>query len=298
MNTFIQEIILNPRNDVEGYNVQANESAIEILSLVYEFKIATGRQLARFLEQREESKYLYLKLRRMWRAGFLDSFRVYTGSRFGMPVYYLLTQKGLDALASAKRYEERDIDEYPNLKTLISPSCFKHEAAIVELASLEAKNHSEQISISFRGELSSISRDFRSAKDIEIFTPDFTARYSFKSDHRTIYTEFERTPKSKEVMLAKLERYVRYLDFEERQRSILRFIFETPAMERSFWLTIIKSDPNLLTRLHIVTSSVPLLSAHEHFLEPVYVSGDSVQIKKENRPSADLSRRVKLISFL
>ncbi len=262
-----------------------NESAIDILSLLYEFKIATGKQLTRFLEQRDDSKYLYLKLRRMWRAGLLDSFRVYTGASFGIPVYYVLTESGLEALASAKRYSISEVEQYPKLGSLISSSTFKHEAAIVELASLEAKNHSEQLAISFQGEFRSAARDVRSFRDIEIFTPDFTARYSFGTDHRTVYTEFERTPKSKDVMLAKLKRYVHHLDFEEREQTIVRFLFQTPVMEHRFWKIVLKDDPKLYTRLRVMTSNASLISAHQQFLEPIYMS-------------MDLSKRVKLIPFL
>jgi len=285
MNTFIHEITLTPRTDCEGYNAQVNEGTIDILSLLYEFKIATGRQIARFLEQREESKYLYLKLRRMWRAGLVDSFRVYTGVSFGIPVYYVLTKTGLEALASAERYSVSEVEQYPKFEALISLSSFRHEAAIVELASLEAKNHSEQLALSFRGEFRSITRDVRSQRDVEIFTPDFTARYSFGSDHRMVYTEFERTPKAKAVMLATLKRYLHHLNFEERERTIVRFLFQTPVMEDRFWKMVLRDESKLHTRLHIMTSNASLIFAHQQFLEPIYLS-------------MDLSKRVKLIPFL
>lgn len=234
----------------------------------------------------------------MWRAGLLESFKVYAGARFGMPVYYLLAPSGLEVLASADKYGDEAFTNYPDQKILLTPACFKHDATIVELASLEAKNSSDRLPIAFRGEQRASALDFRSGKDIEVFAPDYAAKYSFGDEMRAVFTEYERTRKTKDAMMKKLDRYIRHLSFEERDRSVIRFIFETAGMERAFWATVIEYDPNLLDRLNLFTTNIASLSDYRHFLEPIYVSGKSIKMRKENKLSVDLSRRVKLMPFL
>jgi len=292
------EVALAPRTDVESYNVQMNQATLDILSIVFEFKVATSWQITRFLTQKDQSKYLYRKLHRMWQAGLLESFKVYSGSRFGMPVYYMASKKGLQALEEQGKYALWHIQNYPEAKALLSWGSFKHEAEVVELASMEVKNKSQNFNITFKGEFRSGSYDFRSDKNIEIFTPDYTVFYSIGGREFCIYSEFERTPKAKEAMVRKIERYARHLNREQREHSTLRFIFETSGMEQSFWMNILNNQPDLLQKLKIVTTNIQLLRGCEEFLEPVYASESTIRLTKQGRLSVDTSGRIKLFPFL
>lgn len=216
------EVTLTPRVASDSYNLQLNQAALDILALIFEFKVVTAWQIARFLTRKDQSKYLYLKLRRMWQAGLLESFKVYAGSRAGMPVYYMLSKSGLKVLSHRGRYGPETIKNYPQAKTLFSLNIFRHEAQVVELASQEVKNGSTNFDISFMGELGSLVRDTRSDKSIEVFTPDYTAFYRVGGAKECIYTEFERTNKSVMAMNRKLERYIRHLDPSTKERITLR----------------------------------------------------------------------------
>lgn len=294
----ILEVTLTPRATADSYNLQLNQAALDILALIFEFKVVTAWQMARFLTQKDQSKYVYLKLRRMWQAGFLESFKVYAGSRAGMPVYYMLSKPGLRVLSEHGRYGPEVIRNYPQAKTLFSLNIFRHEAQVVELASQEVKNGSTNFDISFMGELGSLVRDTRSDKSIEVFTPDYTAFYRVGGKKECIYTEFERTNKSIMAMSRKLERYIRYLDPEARVRTTLRFIFQTPNMEHAFWENLCLNQPRFLKDLRLLTTNLTLLPSHEHFLEPIYASDDTVTLQRQGRIVVDLSQRIKLFSFL
>jgi hypothetical protein len=292
------EVTLTPRATTDSYNLQLNQAAFDILALIFEFKVVTAWQIARFLTGKDQSKYLYLKLRRMWQAGLLESFKVYAGSRAGMPVYYVLSKSGLKTLAQRGRYGPEAIKSYPQPKTLFSLNIFRHEAQIVELASQEVKNGSSSFKISFVGELGSMARDMRSDKSIEVFTPDYTAFYGIGDTKQRIYTEFERTNKSVMAMHRKLDRYVRHLDPGVRTRTTLRFIFQNPHMEQAFWRNAFIGQAGFLQKLRVLTTNLTLLPSHERFLEPVYSSEQTAKLIKQGSLDVDLSQRIKLFSFL
>lgn len=292
------EVTLTPRATTDSYNLQLNQAAFDILALIFEFKVVTAWQIARFLTGKDQSKYLYLKLRRMWQAGLLESFKVYAGSRAGMPVYYVLSKSGLKTLAQRGRYGPEAIKSYPQPKTLFSLNIFRHEAQIVELASQEVKNGSSSFKISFVGELGSMARDMRSDKSVEVFTPDYTAFYGIGDTKQRIYTEFERTNKSVMAMHRKLDRYVRHLDPDVRTRTTLRFIFQNPHMEQTFWRNAFIGQAGFLQKLRVLTTNLTLLPSHERFLEPVYSSEQTAKLTKQGSLDVDLSQRIKLFSFL
>lgn len=292
------EVTLTPRANTESYNLRLNQAALDALSLIFEFKVVTAWQMARFLTQKDESKYIYLKLRRMWQAGLLESFKIYAGSRAGMPVYYMLSKRGLKALSEQGRYDLDIIRTYPQPKTLFSLNIFRHEAQIAELASQEVKNGSDNFEISFKGEASSLAREARSDKSIEVFTPDYTAFYRVGELEERIYTEFERTNKSTIAMGRKLERYHSYLDPNTRGHTTLRFIFQTPQMEQSFWLNLLLQRSQMMQKVRLLTTNLMLLESHEQFLEPIYTSEQTVKLTKERSIGVDLSTRTKLFSFL
>jgi hypothetical protein len=292
------EVTLTPRTDTDAYRLQVNEAAFDILNLIFEFKVATAWQIARFLGQKEESKYLYLKLRRMWQAGFLESFKIYTGSRAGMPVYYMLSKKALKLLAEQGKYPIFLIKNYPKPKMLFSWGIFRHELQVVELASQEVKNGSTSFSISFKGELSSQIHDARSEKSIEVFTPDYTVFYRMGELDKRIYTEFERTNKSIEAMGRKIERYLFHLDQKAREHTTLRFIFQNSNMEYAFWRNAFLGQAPFLQKLRVLTTNLNLLESHERFLEPIYASEQTAKLTKKSSLDVDLSTRIKLFSFL
>jgi len=292
------DVSLTPRKDAKTYNVQINQSTLEILSLIFEFKIATVWQISRFLHQQDRLKYDYLKLRRLWQAGFLESFMIFTGSRAGMPVYYMLSKQGLTALNEYGHYDQTRLENYPEAKKLLSWNLFRHEAEVVELASLEAKNKTEKLKIIFKGETDSLAREFRSDKNIEVLTPDYTVIYTAFNVTERVYSEYERTSKSLGAMIRKIERYLQFLNPDENVHTTLRFIFQTPQMEQSFWLRLLMNKASFLQKLRIFTTNLTLLESFEQFLEPIYVSEQTVKLEKQGRLIADLSKRIKLFSFL
>lgn len=292
------DVSLNPRTDIDAYNLKVNESTLQILSLIFEFKVATTWHISRFLTQKDQSKYVYTKLRRMWKAGLLESFKVYSGSLAGIPVFYMLSKTGLKELADQGRYGLAELKAYPKAKTLLSWGLFKHEAQAVELASLEIKNNSSNLKISYQGEISSQVHQLLSNKNIEVLTPDYIIIYYLGETEHSVYTEFERTQKSNDASLRKIERYIRCLDFEQRQSITLRLIFQTPNMEQSFWVNILSNQPTFLQNIHILTTNLTLLHTHSQYLEPIYISESTVRLVKDGRLRAEISSRIKLFSFL
>jgi len=275
-----------------------SQSLLDILALIFEFKIAAAWHLARFISQKDKNKYLQLKLRRMWQAGLLESLQIYAGTRLGMPVYYMLSKQGLKTLAEQAHYDKIRLKGYPSPASFISSGLFKHDAQIVELASLEAMNRTEHLNISFTGETGSMTRENRSDKNIEVLTPDYLVDYVFSGLTERVYTEFERTNKSASAMIKKIERYRQYFRPGEEKQKTLRLIFQTPRMEESFWLNILVNKPALLQRLRVVTTNVPLLKTAKQFLEPVYAMENVVTFKREGRLMVEIKGRVKMFSFL
>ena len=292
------DVQLTPRTETDSYNLKINESTLEILCLIYEFKVATGWHISRFLTQRDLDKYIYAKLHRMWKAGLLESFKVYSGSLAGIPVFYMLGKAGLKVLAEHGKYSEVQLRIYPHAKTLLSWGLFKHESQIVELASLEVKNKSKNFNITFKGEISSLSQELLSNRPVKALTPDYTVLYHIGAMEQYVYSEFERALKSKDVMLQKVERYASQWTPEERATKTLRFIFQTPHMEQSFWMNILSNKPSLLHHLRILTTNLSLLQDHVQFLEPIYLSESTVKLLKDGKLKLDTSTRTKLFAFL
>ena len=293
------KITIAPREDAKAYAVDINQKTLDILFLIFEFKIAAAPHIARLLNQPEQSKYLYLKLRRMWQSGLIESLQVSVGTRQrGMPVYYMLARDGLAALAHHFHYSKTHLKSYPSVASFIASGLFKHEAEIVELASLEAQNRTEKLKILFVGEAASLARQMRSEKRIEAFTPDYTVSYAINGRIELVYTEFERTNKSPAEMLKKIDRYVRHLDLKENQGTTLRIIFESESMEASFWLNILLNKSRLLQRLRVVTTNTAHTATPEQFLQSIYATADTVDLKRDGRLTAVLAKRVKLFEGL
>ena len=291
------DVKLTPRTGIKSYNLRVNDSSLEILRLILEFKLASACHISRFLSGHDQSTYLYLKMRRIWQAKLLESFKVFSGSIAGYSVYYMLSKQGLKLLQERGQCEPGRAKNYPKAKALLSWGLFKHEAQIVELASLESKNKSTDIDIIFKGEESSQSLDFKSNKSIEALTPDYTVVYKKAGAQQKIYTEFERTQKSKQALLDKIQRYLNYLSPEELQKSILRLVFQTPGMEQAFWLNIFTNRPTLL-RLNILTTNLDLISDNLQFLAPVYASESTAKLISGGQLKVRYSQRIKLLSFI
>src|SRR3989338_7242487 len=192
----LQVVLKQRQEDANIYHLRITPAILDILFLIFEFKIATSWHISRFLVQKDQDKYIYFKLRKMWEVGLLESFKVYAGTTWGMPVYYMLSKDALDLLKEQGKYDPTMLKNYPKAKTLLSWGLFMHEAEVVELASMEAKNNSESLKITFSGEMNSGGYEFRSDKNIEVFPPDYTATYSIRTKVVPIYTEYERTLKS------------------------------------------------------------------------------------------------------
>jgi hypothetical protein len=59
-------------------------------------KLASSCHIARFITGRDQTKYIYRKLRFIWRAGLLESFKVLSGDTYSL--YYMLSKRGLAIL--------------------------------------------------------------------------------------------------------------------------------------------------------------------------------------------------------
>ncbi len=291
-------LILTPRSEKDVYSPDLNEVTLNILSLIFEFKLATAIHIARFLGQKEVNRYLYMKLRRLWQGGLLESLQLYQGTRLGMPLYYMLSKDGLKIVGDYKHYDKVFLKTYPSPASFISSGLFQHEAEIVELASLEALVASDKTKIAFVGEVGSLIREARSDKRIEVLTPDYTVFYTTNGITETIYTEFERSNKSIGAMMRKIERYDRNLESGEREHTTLRLIFDNERMERSFWLHILLEKSHLARNLRIVTTNLALVQTTEQFLEAVYATEDSIKLKRDGRVMVEVGGRGKLFEWM
>lgn len=287
-------LILTPRSDKDVYAPDLNEATLNILSLIFEFKLATAIHIARFLGQKDVNRYLYTKLRRLWQGGLLESLQLYQGTRLGMPLYYMLSKEGLSIVAKHHHYDKAYLKTYPSPNALIASGLFQHEAEIVELASLESLASTGKIKITFVGEVGSLIREARSDKRIEVLTPDYTVFYTTEGIAETVYTEFERSNKSIGAMMRKIERYDRNLEPNEREHTTLRLIFENERMERSFWLHLLLERSHLARNLRIVTTNLALLQTTEQFLEEIYATEDSIKLKRDGRVMAEVEKRERL----
>ncbi len=289
------DVKLTPRKDIGSYNVDLNESTLEILILILEFKLASSCHISRFVSQKERGRYIYTKLRRMWQAKLLESFKVFSGSSFTL--FYMLSKKSLKILAESGQCEPYRLKNYPTAKTLLSWGLFKHEAQIVELASLESLNKSTNLNISFKGEDNSQLEDFRDDRQIEALTPDYTVTYKNNQSEYKVYTEFERTRKSNESLLNKIQRYLDFSNPQDFQKHTLRLVFQTLSMERSLWLNIFLNRPSLL-KLNILTTNLDFIFGAKQFMEPIYASESTVKLNKDGLLKAEISQRIKLFNFL
>ncbi len=290
-------LILTPRSEKDIYAPDLNEATLNILSLIFEFKLATAIHIARFLGQKEVNRYLYTKLRRLWQGGLLESLQLYQGTRLGMPLYYMLSKEGLNIVAKHHHYDKAYLKTYPSPNTLISSGLFHHEAEIVELASLESLASSDKIKIAFVGEVGSLLREARSDKRIEVLTPDYTVFYTTNDITETVYTEFERSNKSIGAMMRKIERYDRNLEPNEREHTTLRLIFDNERMERSFWLHLLLERSHLARNLRIMTTNLVLVQTTEQFVEAVYAAEDLIKLKRDGRVMAEVEKRERLFKM-
>jgi hypothetical protein len=302
LNSFVP--VLTPRKEISHYHlIYTNDSTLKMLRLLFEFKLATGWQLSRFMLGVDKNSYIYKKLGLMWQTGLLESFKVYTkAGRFGAPLYYMLSKQGLEVLYEhGRRYEWEQIKTYPKPQDLLSSPSFWHEEHIVELASLESQNQSKDLTIDFLGEMSSREQDDRydSTRNytIEALTPDYTVIYTKNGKKYPIYTEYERTRKSHKASLKKIDRYHYYFLYpNENKKYLLRIIFETPGMEEAFWLNLVLHQPSFLN-MNIITTNIDLLYSHKQFLEPVYANKDTAKLTKESKLEAHVVGRVRLMEF-
>ena len=53
------EVKLTPRTKVKTYNVKLNPATLEILTLLFEFKLAGSWHITRFLKQKDTSRHIY-----------------------------------------------------------------------------------------------------------------------------------------------------------------------------------------------------------------------------------------------
>ncbi len=294
-------LVVTSRSEKDEYRPDLNTATLNILSHIFEFKIAAAIHFARFSGEKEVGRYLYTKLRRLWQGGYIESLQLYQGTRIGMPLYYMLSRDGLRVIGEHRHYDRSQLKTYPSPATLISSGLFTHEAEIVELASLESLNATKYLSISFSGEADSLMREVRSDKRIEILTPDYTVVYrvSSVSGHKDIvYTEFERSNKSTSAIFRKIERYARALVYEERKRTTIRFIFDNERMERSFWLHILLEKPHLAQNLHIMTTNLTLTQTSESFCGPIYAYERAAKLKRDGHLVVEIVDRIKLFSYL
>lgn len=289
------EVKLTPRTKAKAYNAKLNSATLEMLALIFEFRLASTWQITRFLKQTDQNRHIYAKLRRMWQSGLLESFKIFSTSTVGVSLYYVLSKEGLNVLKYYGRYESSWLKTYPKTKNLLSPILFRHEAQIVEMASLESLNRSKNLSISFKGEVSSKFLDYRDDKHIEVLTPDYIVIYKTENFEQSIYTEFERTWKSKAAGLTKIQRYLDFIPQQDRQKYILRLIFQTPNLEKSFWLNIFTNRPSLL-KLKIITTNVDLISKPKDFLQQIYATETTVKLTKFGRLTAEITARIKLFN--
>ncbi len=287
-------LVITPRSEKDAYRPDLNPATLNILSHIFEFKIAAAIHLARFSGEKEVGRYLYTKLRRLWQAGLLESLQLYQGTRLGMPLYYMLSRDGLRVIGEHRHYDRSQLKTYQSPATLISSSLFTHEAEIVELASLEALAGTPKLTISFVGEMGAQKHDVLSDRRVEVLTPDYVAIYRVKEIQQVVYTEFERTNKSTSALVRKIERYIGHFSYEVRQHIILRLIFDNERLELSFWLHIVLEKPRLALNIHIITTNLTLTQTTEQFREPIYAHEGAVKLKKDGRLSCYIEGRVKM----
>lgn len=291
------DVKLNLRDGSKPKLIELNENTLAILMLIFEFKIATTPHISRFISGVDESKYLYKKLRKIWQSECLESFKIYSGGNISPSVYYMLSKKGLNLLVEKNLISKPQAKNYPKAKTLLDWGLFKHEAQIVELASLETKNNRDGLKIDFLGEVNSQSFDFKDDKNIEALSPDYTVFYQHGGIKQTVFTEFERTKKSHKAMESKIDKYLSFFEGKDFNQKTLRIIFQNQGMEKSFWLNTILNQTQAL-KLNIVTSYVDLIKDSESFLKEIYANESGADLIKETRLDLQITKRIKLFNFL
>lgn len=291
------EVKLNQRKSEATKLVEINPKTLSLLKLIFEFKIVTATHMSRFMSGVEESKYLYKKLRQIWLTGILESFNIYSGNRISPTVYYMLSKKGINALIEYNKISKKQSKYYPVAKDLMSTGQFKHEAQIVELASWESKLNRGELNLNFSGELSSQNLSVKDDKTVEALSPDYVVLYERGQNKNLVFTEFERTKKSFQAMQSKIAKYISFFFDKEISQITIRMIFQTPQMEKSFWINTILNQPNAL-RLNILTTNLELIKNENDFLKGIYANESSANLTKNSKLNIEIINRVKLFNFL
>ena len=283
---------ITPRTEISYYHLVINDSTVKILKLLYDFRLATGWQLCRFMLQQDKNSYIYKKVNLMWQTGLVDSFKVYVhAGRFGNPLYYTLSKQGLQALMEFAHYEPSWLKGYPKPEDMLALPSFPHEAQIVELASLESMNQpkDKRFTIEFYGEMMSKGRDYINDKLVEGFSPDYMVIYAKEGKEFKFYTEYERTRKSYKAILQKLNRYRYYFSYpNDKQDFTIRFIFQTPGMEQGFWLNLILNGHSFIN-MNIISTNMSLITGHQDFTRNFYAKYETIDLVKNPKLNVIIS---------
>lgn len=277
------------------------ENDIRILRYVFEFGLATGTHISRFLKATEDDNYLRRRLRDLWHHGYLESFKVYAGSISGMPVYYILGKEGASFLLEEGIYPYQDIKGSGYTRKLLSMGGFRHESRIIDLASWEAMNVKDDLEIKFKGEKGVSKFERIAEKVVEILTPDYGTVYIKPGNLPIeILTEYERSYKSNRV---KVEKVKRYLDYKRNYKDFdptIRFIFLNEGIELSFWDAVMKNYPNAFGTLRFLSTNLSHIKDNSSFTAPIYLELSNIKLAKGRRLK-DLQgklERTKLLKFM
>lgn len=271
---------------------------LEILSYIFEFKLATACHLSRFVRHMEYDEHLAAALSVMWRGGYLVRTMAQAGNPVRRHAFYLLARDGLAELRDAGLHPMEHLERYPRAEPFLASANLRHEVAITELSSMESLIAEPGLSLDFSGELSSLGHERKSGYAVEVFTPDYVVRYAAGNKEYPVYTEYERTRKSPEVLVKKMEHYAYRLQRDERGAAVVRCIFETADMEGVFWSALLARMPQLLGQLRVMTTNLGLIEESRDFLMPIYASGTNVRLGDDRRAHIDPAARAKLFPFL
>lgn len=301
-NTFQPTLERRPEG-VVAPRYRLNESVVQILKLINDFKLLQNMHIARFVSGREKDANLARKLRTLWLDGMVERFKVYSGSIAEMKYYYILSKKGADFLRELGKYEDTRIQSKKFSKGKeINWNLFGHDSWVADLASFESLLRSDELEIDFLGELACVEYEEVAGKVKEALSPDYLTIFTHRGDEYHVYTEFERTHKSHEKKLRKLNAYANFFG-KHGLTDTIRFVFLNEKMEFNFWASLMKKNPAVLVGLNIYSTNLERIQEVEDLKEPVYIRVNESNMPLERvgavrRVSRDKYNPVKLFEWM
>ena len=281
------DIKLEKRPEVISKTIKPTQQNLRILYFIFDFHTLTATQLARFTQKKiEPTRQLYRILRKMWLADIVDRIPILLEYNSNPEKFYCISKNGINYLIEhlTKEYQHIKVSQIKHSRSYIRMTFMKHVYGVAEIASLEklAMNFQKNIEIKFMGSLTTKEHRTLNKKRVEVISPDFFSQYKTENKIIQIFTEYERSIKSKQYKIKKIEHYYEFLK-KKNFTQTLRFVFPTHTLEKNFWTYFIRVKPEYFNYINTISTNLEILKEPKNFFENIYlkVHRDTIFLRKQ-----------------